>query len=314
LLSIWEKLQDQDEARELLERLKVSELKELAKRNNIPLEKRDFLGRLKPAKTKDEIINVLINSEFNELDLIEMLGLSRLTNEELLNCMTVKELRGLAREYGVALEKSSLFGTKKATRKDDIIEVLKTLPPSKIRGYSEKISLLEKLIGKELEEKEAGKRETKRKIKVEEETIKEKITEREIKRRVMEYEEVTVESIIEKIEEYRPPPVRGRRIEEKLTIGLTSFLQSSFPDIELEQPIARGARIDAIVGGKIGIEAKYRPQATEMDRLYGQIEKYLRRLDHVIVVFFETPTRDVRNFQNRIKKIFANRVTVLNVV
>ena len=89
--------------------------------------------------------------------------------------MTVKELRGLAREYGVVLEKSTLFGTKKATRKDDIIEILKTLSPSKIRRYSEKIFLLEKLIGKELKEEKIEKRETKRKMKVEEETIKEKM-------------------------------------------------------------------------------------------------------------------------------------------
>jgi len=308
-LSLSEKLKDYDERAEILKRLKLDELKELARRNRIKLEKEDWLGRTKPATTKADIISILIESRFRESDLVKILGLSRLTKVEILNYMNVRQLRGLAREYGIPLEKETFFGTKRATSKDDMISILMGLSISKIRRYSEKISLIS---GKVEEKRE--KCQKRRETKVKGEKIEEKIIEREISGKVLEFKEVTVKSIIQEIKKYRPPPVKGRRIEEKLTIGLISFLQSSFPDIELEQPIAKGARIDAIIGGKIGIEAKYRPQATEFDRLYGQVEKYLRRLDHVIVVFFETPSRDVHNFRNRINKIFADKVTILNIV
>jgi len=300
-MSIWEKLENKYDRREILNRLSVGELKELAERNKISLEKRDWLGRTKTARKKEEIIDIIANSNFNLFDLIKMLGVSRLTKEELLDYMTIKQLRGLAKEYNISLEKRSFFRVKKVTRKGDMIDILRELSLSKIRRYAQKISLI-KPLDKKIKKEETEKRKE----------DKTKDTEREVVQKFIERKNVDV--IVREIKKYKPPPIRGKGAEKKLSIGLVSFLSHSFPDIEIEQPIARGARIDAIVEGKIGIEAKYKPPITEMDRLYGQIEKYLRRLDHVVVVFFETPSRDVRDFRNRIKRSkFAEKVTVLSL-
>jgi len=143
-LSISEKLTDYDQTIDLLSRLKKKELEELAKRNGIKLEWEDLSGKTRKARTKTQIIDVLLESEFRESDLIELLGISRLTKDELLNCMNVRQLKQLASETGIELVKSSIFGTKKATKKKDIINALTVLSASKIREFAEKISLIKK--------------------------------------------------------------------------------------------------------------------------------------------------------------------------
>lgn len=144
MLSISDKLADYEATRELLERLTVKELKQLAQRNGIILQKEDSRGNIRTLKQKSEIIDLLVASEFRESDLIELLGLPRLKKEELLNQMTTQQLRQLAKETGVLLEKSTLFGTKKATKKKDMIDVLKVLSTLKIRQHSKKIGLIKK--------------------------------------------------------------------------------------------------------------------------------------------------------------------------
>jgi len=143
-LSISEKLADYDQTIDLLSRLNKEELQELAERNNIKLEREDLSGKTRRARTKSQIIDFLLESEFRESDLIELLGVSRLTKEELLNCMNVKQLKQLAKETGIELVKSSIFGTKKATKKKDIIDALNVLSTSKIREFAEKIALIKK--------------------------------------------------------------------------------------------------------------------------------------------------------------------------
>lgn len=143
-MSVSEKLADYEEAKDLLGRLRVQELKKLAEQNNISLERKDWANRVVPAKTKQEIIDLLVDSEFKESDLVQLLGPSRLTKEELLNYMRVRELRELAKECGIVLQKSTFFGTKKAARKEDIVDILESqLSPSKIRRHSKQISLIE---------------------------------------------------------------------------------------------------------------------------------------------------------------------------
>jgi len=144
-LSISDKLMDYDQTVDLLSRLSREELEELAKRNGIKLEREDLSGRIRKARTKAQIIEILLESEFKEADLIELLGVSRLTKDELLNCMSVRQLKQLARETGVELVRSSLFGTKKATRKRDIIRVLSVLSTSKIREFAEKTRLIKRI-------------------------------------------------------------------------------------------------------------------------------------------------------------------------
>ena len=143
-MSISEKLTDYDQTIDLLSRLKKEELEELAERNGIKLEWEDVSGRIRKARTKSQIIDILLESEFRESDLVELLGVSRLTKDELLNCMNVKQLKQLAKETGIELVKSSIFGTKKASKKKDIINALSVLSTSKIREFAEKISLIKK--------------------------------------------------------------------------------------------------------------------------------------------------------------------------
>ena len=116
-MSISEKLTDYDQTIDLLSRLSKKELEELAERNGIKLEREDLSGRIRRARTKSEIMEVLLESEFRESDLIELLGISRLTKDELLNCMNLRQLKQLAKETGIELVKTSIFGTKKEYRK-----------------------------------------------------------------------------------------------------------------------------------------------------------------------------------------------------
>ncbi|MCW4019716.1 MAG: hypothetical protein NWF14_00585 [Candidatus Bathyarchaeota archaeon] len=147
-MSVSEKLADYKETMELLDRLKVWELRELARQNDIPLETEDISGKVRRARNKEEIVDVLVESEFNESDLVKLLSISRLKKEELLNHMKVTQLKRLAKETGVLLEKSSLFGTKKAIKKRDIVDALKVLSTSKVRDQAQKVSLITKSIKK----------------------------------------------------------------------------------------------------------------------------------------------------------------------
>ena len=161
-MAISEKLADYEETKELLGRLRVRELKKLARQSNIALEIRDWEDKVVPAKTKQEIIDILVESEFRESDLVRMLGPTRLAKDELLNYMTVRELRGLAKQHDIALRKTSFLGTKRAARKEDIVCILETeLSPSKIRQYIKKISLIQKKAKKEAATKQKAKRQSK---------------------------------------------------------------------------------------------------------------------------------------------------------
>lgn len=161
-MSVSAKLADYEETKELLSRLKVGELTKLALQNNITLEKEDWTGRARTVKTKEEIVEILVNSEFKESDLVELLGLYRFTNRELLDYMPVRQLRGLAKEYGIVLKKSTLLGEKKATKKSDMVDVLESsLSPSRIRRYFQNMSLVQKRLEREAAKKRKAKRRTK---------------------------------------------------------------------------------------------------------------------------------------------------------
>jgi len=142
-LSVSAKLADYEQTREVLARLNLRELRRLARQNSVTLEIRDWMDRVKPARTKEEVIDVLVDSEFKESDLVMLLGLSRLSKEELLNYMTSRHLRALAKDHSILLEKSTIFGKKKATKKQEIIDVLRILSPSLVRRFSKKVALIQ---------------------------------------------------------------------------------------------------------------------------------------------------------------------------
>jgi len=143
-LSISSKLADYEASWELLSRLNFDELTQLAHRNNVELQKEDVQGNVQKARSKEEAIDILVASEFRESDLIELLGINRITKEEILNIMSIRQLRKLANETGVLLERSTLFGVKKAVKKKDVVKALKVLSALKVREHAEKISLIKK--------------------------------------------------------------------------------------------------------------------------------------------------------------------------
>ena len=143
-MSISAKLADYEATWELLSRLSLDELKQLARRNSIALQKEDVQDNIQKAKSKEEAIDILVASEFRESDIVELLGISRLTKEELLNIMSTRQLKQLAKETGVLLEKSTLFGVKKAIKKNDVVKALKVLAISKVRQYAEKTEMIKK--------------------------------------------------------------------------------------------------------------------------------------------------------------------------
>jgi hypothetical protein len=143
-LSVSVKLADFESTWELLSRLSLDELKLLAQRNSIVLQKEDGYGNVQKARSKEEAIDVLVASEFRESDIVELLGVDRLTKEEMLYVMSTRQLQQLAKETGVLLEKSTLFWTKKAIKKKDVVNALKVLSEQKVREYSLRIGLIKK--------------------------------------------------------------------------------------------------------------------------------------------------------------------------
>ena len=53
----------------------------------------------------------------------------------------------------------------------------------------------------------------------------------------------------------------------------------------------------------MGIEIKFQPSSSEFDRLYGQVEKYLKYLEEIIVVIgYEKGRENTEYFEKRIKE------------
>ena len=147
-----------------------------------------------------------------------------------------------------------------------------------------------------------------------EEIKKQGTIERERKETVSEDVDVSIKTITQSINKWRrmAPKVTGRRREKLMTLSMTGFLSSTFQNIVLEQNLG-GNRIDAVIG-KIGIEAKYRPDQNEINRLYGQVDDYLRFMDHIIVVFFDTNQAEINNFRRKITSGgYRDKVTLISV-
>jgi hypothetical protein len=150
---------------------------------------------------------------------------------------------------------------------------------------------------------------------VKEERIKEKITEREITRKSVTEETITFELVLKEVKKFKrsAPKIRGRQKERLYTTALTGYLSHAFPSIDMEQSVGRGCRIDAMVG-HIGIEAKYRPDTNEINRLYGQIDTYLQFLESIVVVFFDTSSDIVNDFRKKLKRGgYSKQIEIVNI-
>jgi hypothetical protein len=87
--------------------------------------------------------------------------------------------------------------------------------------------------------------------------------------------------------------------EKDLDSMLVSYLSAFYPDISTRNTYQN---VDAQIGDT-GIEIKYQPSSSEFDRLYGQVEKYLKHLEKVIVVIGYEKSRELtETFEKRIKE------------
>lgn len=216
------------------------------------------------------------------------------TKEDLLRSLTVKELRQLAKENRVSLVEEGLFGltTHSVSRKEDIIEIL--LDSSRIAKKKILAILEPPPKPKPILVKKAPKK-----------AKREKVTRKRVQ----------VTKVLDEVKRFKRhvPSIRGKRKERQYTLALTGYLAHSFPQIDMEQPLGKGTRIDALIG-KIGIEAKYRPDQNEINRLYGQIDTYLQFLNEIIVVFFDTDSSTVNDFKKKLKRGgYTEKVSIVNI-
>jgi len=219
--------------------------------------------------------------------------------EDLLWSLTVKELRQLAKKNRISLVKEGFLWDSYATRKEDMIEILLESP-----------RMTKKKILDMIEHPPKPKRKEELKIPEKKIKVKEKIT-----RRISTPKRITLNSVLDEVKNFkrRAPKISGKRKEKLYITALTGYLSHAFPSIEMEQPLGKGSRIDAVVG-KIGIEAKYRPDQNEINRLYGQIDTYLQFLNNIIVVFFDTSSGIVNDFKKKLKRGgYAKQVEVVNI-
>jgi hypothetical protein len=117
--------------------------------------------------------------------------------------------------------------------------------------------------------------------------------------REVKVETAKVENVIEKIKKFSPPKMPKK--EKELENMLISYLSAFYPNIKTQVYYER-TKIDVTIGD-IGIEIKYQPSASELDRLYGQVDKYCRYLDKIIVVIgYEKAKEYTESFEQRLRQ------------
>ena len=350
-MSISEKLADYDQTVDLLSRLSKEELQELAKRNGVKLEWEDLSGKVRKARTKSQIIEVLLESEFRESDLIELLGTSRLTKEELLNCMNVRQLKRLAKETGIELVKPTIFGTKKATKKKDIIDVVSVLSTSKIREFAEKIKLIRKTASsmrrkkpksakakarmlskkqKAIKPVHKEKKEVKpikyaKEASMEEYRLKPELLTEEAVRQGGMIEEVTKEIITERHTVRRI--LFLRTLEREINEALRNFsppagmkereyerqLYDQFMKKPLISEVKRG-KFDFVLGkNQIAVELKAAQGFKALDRLTDKISRYMDEYEKIFVVIVDKSSspEKIEEKAKEIEKIDPKKIRVV---
>jgi len=121
-----------------------------------------------------------------------------------------------------------------------------------------------------------------------------------------------LENVLDKIRKFVLHKMPKR--EKELDSMLVHYLSAFYPNITTKLAYEK-ATIDAQIG-KIGIEIKYQPSASELDRLYGQVEKYLKYLDRIIVVIgYEKSKENTESFRQRLRdrNWLNNRVFIVSL-
>jgi len=100
--------------------------------------------------------------------------------------------------------------------------------------------------------------------------------------------------------------------EKDLDSMLVSYLYAFYPNISTRNTYEN---VDAQIGD-IGIEIKYQPNRSDFDRLYGQIDRFLKHLEKVIVVIGYEKSRELtETFEKRVKERgwLNNRVFIVPI-
>jgi hypothetical protein len=182
------------------------------------------------------------------------------SKEDLLNELTVKQLRQLAKENKVSLVSEGFLWNSTTSTKEEIVEVLS----NSVKITKEKISSLSK-------EPEITSQRIVEKNQVSKEIIRKKgevITEKKaiVKESEVKAIETEFEKVLNEINAFKKvaPPVRTLKKAEKMCANsLVSYLRHSFPDIKEQYRMGIGTRIDAIIG-RTGLEVKFRPDQNEI--------------------------------------------------
>jgi hypothetical protein len=117
-----------------------------------------------------------------------------------------------------------------------------------------------------------------------EEKIKEKIITREITRRSVTTEKVSLAKVVNAIENV--PFIKAKR-ERGYQNQLYAYLSAKEFDVQHEKA-RRGARFDLVIGDdEIAIELKLIKGTSEFDRLIGQITRYKKQFQKVVVVLID---------------------------
>ncbi len=119
-----------------------------------------------------------------------------------------------------------------------------------------------------------------------------------------------VNAVIADIQDFRP--YRRPRSEGELEDLLMQHLRGRYSSLRTQLQSER-TQIDGQIG-KIGIEVKFQPDEAAYDRLFGQVEKYLRHLSYIIVIIgYERSTESTEEFKKRLRNHgWDGRVFIVN--
>lgn len=120
-----------------------------------------------------------------------------------------------------------------------------------------------------------------------------------------------VDELTTRIQAFRPykRPQNEKQLEDMLMQHLRVFYPSLRTQLSYER-----TQIDGQID-RIGIELKYQPKEAHMDRLFGQVEKYSRHLDHVIVIIaYERSRESTTYFRKRLNRSnLTEKVSVVSI-
>lgn len=196
----------------------------------------------------------------------------------ILNRFTVRQLDEIAARQGISWSYTDpLTGEKIVfrTKRDKVRRLASRLPLETIILYARRYKVKYRDLLDELEKFKAQVEAEKKKVELEPKYAK----------------------LIEALREFEPEPIRDEYDLEK---QLYQFLKAKGFNLKRQAKIGGGLTVDMLFG-KLGIELKVPTQRTHLQRLIGQVEDYLKRLDHLIVLILNTGK--VKNLDEYIEEL-----------